>query len=198
MSVKLHIGAGSVSLDGWINIDLNPGPGIDRVLDVTAGLPYRDVTHIFAEHFLEHLPLPAALSFLRECRGALADDGVLRLTTPNLDWVWLTHYRPPEELTPADALVACLEINRAFHGWGHQFLWNAAMLERALRTAGFAAVQTETRGESAHETLRGVERHDPSPDLPDHPHILIMEASGRGEQSAWSELDPYLRDLEIT
>jgi hypothetical protein len=197
MSVKLHIGAGSVILEDWINIDLHPGPGIDRVLDVTEGIPFQDVSTIFAEHFLEHLPLPHAIAFLRDCRRALRDDGIVRLTTPNLDWVWLTHYRRPEELAPADAVLGCLEINRAFHGWGHRFLWNGSMLDRALRAAGFADVKQQTRGESAHPALRGVERHDPSPDLPDHPHILIVEASGRAAERPWAELEPYLRDLEI-
>ena len=30
---------------------------------------------------------------MRESRRVLRDDGVLRLSTPNLDWVWVTHYR---------------------------------------------------------------------------------------------------------
>src|SRR5262249_9289542 len=47
---KLHIGSGPQILPGWVNVDNLPYPGVDKVLDVTAGLPFRDVDFIFAEH----------------------------------------------------------------------------------------------------------------------------------------------------
>ena len=59
------------------------------------GLPFADVASIYAEHFLEHLALDDGLAFLAECRRVLRPDGILRLSTPNLDWVLLTHYRGP-------------------------------------------------------------------------------------------------------
>ena len=89
---KLHVGCGQVALPGWVNIDNQPLRGVDRVLDVTQGLPFRDVSFIFAEHFIEHLSWEDGLKFLKECRRALSDGGVLRLSTPKLDWVWATHY----------------------------------------------------------------------------------------------------------
>ncbi|MDQ2978064.1 MAG: hypothetical protein M3R62_02505, partial [Acidobacteriota bacterium] len=90
---RLHIGCGSEAIPGWLNIDSRELPGVDRVLDVTRGLPFENVSAIYAEHFLEHLSLDHGLEFLSRCRQALRDDGVLRLSTPNLDWVYLTHYR---------------------------------------------------------------------------------------------------------
>src|SRR5437763_14389901 len=87
--MKLHIGAGTSPLAGWTNVDILPYPGVDAVLDVTRGLPFENVELIFAEHFLEHLSLADALRFIGECRRVLNDDGVLRVSTPNLDWVWL-------------------------------------------------------------------------------------------------------------
>lgn len=201
MPSKLHIGAGTAILEGWVNIDILPGPGIDHVLDVTRGLPFQDVGAIFAEHFLEHLELPAALRFLAECRRVLRPDGVLRLSTPNLDWVWLTHYRAPESMSGPEPLQACLEINRAFHGWGHRFLWNAPMLEGALRRAGFGIVAFRTYGESERDELRGLERHEASPDYGSHRHVVIAEAWGTGAPENSEALDllmePYLRDLAV-
>jgi hypothetical protein len=92
---RLHIGCGQQSLAGWINIDNQGLPGVDQVLDVRHGLPFSGIAAIYAEHFLEHLSLDEGLAFLAECRRVLRDDGVLRLSTPNLDWVMLTHYRGP-------------------------------------------------------------------------------------------------------
>lgn len=196
---RLHIGCGEAILDGWVNVDAAALPGIDQVLDVREGLPFDDVELIFAEHFIEHLPLGDALAFFRECRRVLRPDGVLRISTPNLDWVWLTHYRPPRELSGDEAMTACLEINRAFHGWGHQFLWNEETLRNALRSAGFEKVTPCSYGESKQTALRGLERHERAKDLPEATHVLIVEARGtaRDEAGFAEKAGPYLRDLKI-
>lgn len=187
--MKLHLGAGPQALPGWVNIDNEPYPGIDRVLDVRDGLPFEGVERIFAEHFLEHLSFEDALRLLGECRRVLRPDGILRLSTPNLDWVWLSHYRPPEELSPEHARVACFELNRAFRGWGHQFLYNPAMLTAILREAGFGEIVFCRYGCSNHPDLQGLERHPGAADLPGAPHVLVAEAFG------FSKAEPSLRDL---
>lgn len=175
---RLHIGSGPQILPGWVNIDNVRYPGVDRVLDVTGGLPFRDVRFIFAEHFIEHLDLHAAMYLLRECRRVLGDDGVLRLSTPNLDWVWATHYR----LGAGDsqAVDDCFHLNRAFRAWGHQFLYNEATLTAVLNDAGFANVVRREYRHSDHAALRDLERHERSPDVDGLADILIVEAWGRG------------------
>src|SRR5262245_55537926 len=121
---RLHIGCGNSPIPGWVNVDQFPLAGVDRVLDVGEGLPFENVSFLYAEHFLEHLSLQEALAFLRGCRRVLAPSGVLRLSTPNLDWVMMTHYRIRDWTSDGEAVEDCLKTNRAFHGWGHQFLWN--------------------------------------------------------------------------
>jgi predicted SAM-dependent methyltransferase len=175
---RLHIGAGQESIPGWINIDNQPLPGVDQVLDVRQGLPFTEVASIYAEHFLEHLTLDEGLAFLAECRRVLAPEGVLRLSTPNLDWVMLTHYRGPAT-DDKDAQVDCFRLNRAFHAWGHRFLYNRATLSAAVRTAGFGSTVFRTYGESDRPEFSGLERHRTWEDTPELPHVLIVEASGR-------------------
>ncbi|MEO1367171.1 MAG: hypothetical protein AAFX50_08330, partial [Acidobacteriota bacterium] len=126
------------------------------------------------EHFLEHLPVAAALDFLVECRRVLAPGGWLRLSTPNLDWVWRHVYRP--EASEAERALGGLHANRAFYGWQHRFLWNRPLLERALGGAGFGDVRFCRWGESSIEAFRGVEQHETYPDTDDVPHVLIAEA----------------------
>jgi len=176
---RLHIGCGQQAIAGWINIDNQGLPGVDQVLDVRKGLPFADVASIYAEHFLEHLGLEDGLGFLAECRRVLRPDGILRLSTPNLDWVLLTHYRGPEA-ADAEAREDAFRLNRAFHGWGHQFLYNRAMLASALKSAGFARVSFGRYGESDVPELNGLERHETWVDTPELPHVLIVEASGAG------------------
>ena len=195
---KLHLGCGPQILPGWVNIDNQKYPGVDRVLDVTKKLPYENVQYIFAEHFIEHIAYPDAVNLLRECRKALRDDGVLRLSTPNLDWVWVTHYRL--DSTEQDAVSGCFYLNRAFRGWGHQFLYNETTLKATLAEAGFSQFDRVEYGESKHEELRGLERHEKSPDYGTLSHILILEASGRGGRPADHVTQPradYLRDLGV-
>jgi predicted SAM-dependent methyltransferase len=197
---KLHIGCGDEALAGWVNVDLSPYPAVDVVQDVTEALPFTDCPFIFAEHFIEHLTFPEARSFLGLCRKALADGGVLRLTTPNLDWVWATQYHPGRWGGAPEAIEDCFRLNRSFYGWGHHFLYNLDTLARVLQAAGFAAVETCVRGESRHPELRGLERHELYPDTPDLPHILTVEAHGRSEPATEIEiagLADYRRDTEM-
>jgi predicted SAM-dependent methyltransferase len=195
---RLHLGCGPVHLDGWTNIDNQQYPGVDYIHDLRNGLPFRKVKYIFAEHFIEHIPYEGTQELLRECRRVLVSDGVLRLTTPNLDWVWATHYRA--EMNEDVAMTACFAMNRAFHGWGHQFLYNEATLRATLFGAGFSRVDRVEYGESTHEALRGVEHHPKSDDFGSLSHILIVEASGRGgkfPQSAKEIRGEFLRDVKL-
>jgi predicted SAM-dependent methyltransferase len=176
--LRLHIGSGNVRLPGWTNVDAQRLPGVDVVADVTRGLDFADAGAVFSEHFLEHLAIDDALRFLLEAHRVLAEGGWIRLTTPNLDWVWLTHYKLAGEA--AARREAALAINRAFRGWRHQFLWNREMLAEALAACGFEEVRWCRRGESELPFFRDLERHDTYGDDEEMPHILIVEAR-RGE-----------------
>jgi predicted SAM-dependent methyltransferase len=175
---RLHIGCGQEAIAGWVNIDSRELPGVDRVLDVRQGLPFERASAIYAEHFLEHLALEDGLAFLRECRRALAPEGVLRLSTPNLDWVYATHYRTGIGIADDAKVHDCFQLNRAFHGWGHQFLYNRSTLVAALKASGFRTVTFHHYGESPVAELRGLERHRTWEDTEELPHVIIAEASG--------------------
>ncbi len=172
--LRLHIGSGNVRLPGWLNVDVQRLPGVDLIADVRQGLPFENVEAVFSEHFLEHLALDDALRFLAEVHRMLADGAWLRISTPNLDWVWLTHYRLEGEA--AERRAAALAINRAFRGWRHQFLWNREMLEEVLAACGFEEIRWCRRGESTLAYFQGLERHETYGDAAELPHVLIAEA----------------------
>lgn len=174
---RLHVGCGRARLDGWVNIDNQSLPGVDVVADVTRGLRFSDCEAVYAEHFLEHLRIDQALDFLEEAHRVLGEGGLIRLSTPNLDWVWLTHYRL--EATAELKTEMAIQLNRAFHGWEHQFLWNREILGECLEACGFDGLEWCRYRESRHEVFRGIERHETYEDTPELPHVLIVEA-GRG------------------
>ncbi len=198
---KLHLGCGPLALDGWINIDNKPYPGIDLQWDLANGIPIDRARFIFAEHFIEHLTYEHASSFVKNCRAALRDDGVLRLSTPNLDWVWAVAYRPYAWQSSADAQRDCFVANRAFRAWGHQFLYNAQTLIALLRNGGFDEITFHPYGESDLAELRNLERHPRDLDDPSMPHVLIAQARGRRdvrEIEGAQFIADYLRDLSAT
>jgi len=86
-------------------------------------------------------------------RRVLHPGGVLRLSTPNLDWVWATRY--PREGRVESRIRATLHTNRAFYGWGHRFLWNHETLTCALAVTGFRDLEWCRYGESRVPFLRG-------------------------------------------
>jgi predicted SAM-dependent methyltransferase len=179
--LQLHLGCGPLALDGWINVDNQPYAGIDFRWDLSRGIPFRNARYIFAEHFIEHLSYQQGAEFARGCRAALRDDGILRLSTPNLDWVWTIAYRPAQWTSEDEALSDCFVVNRAFRGWGHQFIYNLTTLTALLQNAGFANVRMLRYGESDTAALSGLERHEQYQDSPELPHVLVIQASGRRE-----------------
>jgi predicted SAM-dependent methyltransferase len=176
--LRLHVGSGPLVRPGWINIDNRRYPGVDRVLDVTRSLPFENVSYIYAEHFIEHLPYDAGAKFLEACRRVLRPDGVLRLSTPNLDWVWHTQYHPREWQGAGEAVRDCFWMNKSFRAWGHQFLYNLPALTETLKAAGFDSVRPRRYGESDDPALVGMEQHEAYTDTPDLPHVIVVEASG--------------------
>ena len=183
----LHIGSGSQRIEGWVNIDKEPLPGVDLILDVTRGLHFKRARGIFCEHFLEHLTLEEAVRFLIFARRALAAEGRIRISTPNLDYVWLTHYRVGGD--QRSAMRSALRLNRAFHGWGHRFLWNEALLQAVVTACGFRDVRWVRRGESDYGPFAGLERHKPYLGRSQYSDVLIVEArNGPDDRVSSSEV----------
>src|SRR5258708_3754569 len=118
---RLHIGSGRERMEGWVNVDNQALPGVDVVADVTLGLQFSNVEAIFAEHFIEHLRIDLAVGFLREAWRVLGRGGWIRLSTPNLDWVWSTHYRLGGE--PGGNSAAALRTNPALPSWALPLPW---------------------------------------------------------------------------
>ena len=178
---KVHVGCGPKALlPGWCNTDVRPFPGVDAVLDATQPWPFRDLTHVFGEHFIEHLEIDAAIRFLVHAGAALAPGGRIRLSTPNLAWVVHAHFAldPPSlERRIEDTLA----MNRGFYGWGHRFLWTEEMLRLVMTAVGYEDVEAFAYGESRDPELRGLERHGGYVVEGGHPSVIILEGV-RGER----------------
>jgi predicted SAM-dependent methyltransferase len=159
--LRLHIGCGERQLDGWVNIDL-AGACADYVWDLRRPLPVEpgSVDAIFHEHFLEHLPLEAALGSLRECHRLLAPGGTIRIGVPDFG----RHVRSYldqdgflEQIRPGRP-APIFAINELVYSYGHRSMWDATSLLLALTETGFDQVLVQKFGES---------RLVPAPDTPE-------------------------------
>jgi SAM-dependent methyltransferase len=96
--LRLQIGAGTSTLEGFVNCDLHAGPTVDHVFDCQRRWPFPDAvaSEVYASHMLEHLADP--LAFFREAHRVLQPGGVMTLRFPygghKAAWWDITHLRP--------------------------------------------------------------------------------------------------------
>lgn len=172
---KVQVGCGPHNLmEDWWNVDIRAFPGIDAIMDATAPWPYEDLDFVFGEHFLEHLTLNGGIKFLTHAGNSLKPAGIMRLSTPNLDWVLHTHHTPGVT-DPGEAVAGALRINRAFHGWGHQFLYSEPMLAHLAEEMGFEGFSFFSYGESDTPELQNLERHGKFRVSDGHRSIVVAE-----------------------
>lgn len=174
---KIQIGCGPKNiLPDWWNVDIRDFPGIDCVMDVTQPWEFTGIEYIYGEHFLEHLTLEGTVNFLRHAWHSLSDRGMIRLSTPALEWVLSTHMNlaEPDSKTRVAQTFA---INKAFHGWGHQFLYSQEVLTELLENLGWTNIRYCKYGESQHVALRNLERHGKYRIYNGYPSVWIVEAS---------------------
>lgn len=171
---KLQLGAGVTTLPGWLSTDIVPASERVVYLDVTKPFPFNNDTfdYIYNEHIIEHISWHEGSLMLQECRRVLRPGGTIRIATPDLE-VLIGLYNHPREpfnkefinwitnrfLDGIDDCKASFVINNAFRNWGHQFLYDAELLEMAMQNVGFTNIQRYLPGKSDDENLCGIESH---------------------------------------
>lgn len=164
-NLLVNLGAGSAGREGWVNVDIRPGPNINCVYDCRKRLPFADesVKGIFSEHFVEHIDYTEELPyFLSECCRVLKKGGAFRIVVPDAErylrayclggWDKLREIRPLDE-GKVDTYLRCkyttpLElINVVFRqGEEHKFAYDFETLRFVLNRYGFSEVLLQEYG----------------------------------------------------
>ncbi len=107
--LKLNLGCGSSTPNGWVNVDYALGARLARIpmfrtvnkriklfnLDwndsihihnLTKPLPWKDasIDVVYTSHTLEHFPQRGGLNLLKECHRILRQGGIIRIVVPDL------------------------------------------------------------------------------------------------------------------
>ena len=192
---KLALGSGAMTLDGWLCTDLVPVKPSVMYLDAVRRwpIPAASFRYVLCEHMFEQLPYDAGLRLLAEARRVLDPNGVLRISTPDLDVVrllpdsqdpdvqeyvrWSNRtFGSPAERKEADSAVHAL--NRVMRSWGHSYLYDESTLRHALQLSGFEQIRRCLPGESEYMELLGGDRHAALiGELPNRVESLILEAT---------------------
>lgn len=196
---RVQVGCGPKHLrEEWWNTDLRTFPGIDEVMDAAKAWRWKDrLEYVYAEHFLEHLALEDAVSFLAHAGQALSIGGRIRLSTPGLEWVMKTHFSFASPESPKH-LSDTFAANRAFHGWGHQFLYSKGMLQWLFESLGYGSIEFFGYGESSIAALRNLELHGGYSIVEGFPSVWIIEGE-RTEKAITpsAEVLPILEEAYI-
>lgn len=169
--LKINIGCGNVKFPGWVNTDLpesskNFSAVPDVYLDIREKMPIKSghVQFLYCEHVIEHLSPEQADFFLQEAYRVLKRGGVLRIATPDLEYIikkyssrswqdqdWLSWPEYKFIQTPAQML------NIALRWWGHQYVYDKNELLRKLKEAGFKDCQSKDFQKSTYRELKNLE-----------------------------------------
>lgn len=172
--LRLNVGSYSNHLDGWIDIDLNRDPeGRCFRMDATKPWPFGAgcAEAVNSEHFIEHLTPEDARLYLREAFVALRPGGVIRTSTPSLGGLTEMYTEGDPSTLDAhrahgyEAATHGAMFNNYFYLWGHSQIYDLETLRGLLEEAGFEQVEEQGFGQSRHELLRGIDRHDAGPAL---------------------------------
>ena len=84
--MKLNLGSNDKHIDGFLNVDLLPGPGVDMICPAQDLSCIEDcsVDEILAEHLFEHFTFYQANRALSEWFRVLKDGGQLIIEVPDL------------------------------------------------------------------------------------------------------------------
>lgn len=174
---KLQIGCGANILEGWLNADISLYVCRRGAIYMDASkkfpLPDNSIDYIYSEHIFEHLSYEQGLNMLKECHRVLKHNGVLRLATPNFQFLINLYLNPTKEINQKyikwhsklflnkeiDKESPIYVINNFHTSWGHQIIYDYSTLSVLLTRTKFKKVYPCKIGLSEYNELLDIEHH---------------------------------------
>lgn len=186
---KLYVGCGDQKLDGYVGCDLRALPNVHlacRAWDISRYC--QKLSEIYSRHMVEHLTYEEAKLTLKDWHMALADDGIVRIEVPNIDfaiaqWSRAVWTRGSLEQRYSDARWGFA----GFFGWQrecnpeqpdynqsywdvHKSGYNAEAMQFFLEDAGFCDVSITFEG----FTEKQLRRRNLAANASDNCHLIAV------------------------
>lgn len=148
----LHLGCGNINLDKFINIDAFPHKHVHYVQSIDRLPAFTDhsVDFIYACHCLEHFRYNQTESVLGEWFRVLKNEGVLRLSVPDLDKlvsIYQKNNNDPDVILPP--LMGGQNNKYNYHFTA----FNVVNLTKYLKNVGFVTVHEWEPDGDQHEII---------------------------------------------
>lgn len=161
---KLHFGAGSLILEGFLNSDM-----LGQVpINIGRKLPFSDeeIDLVYTSHVIEHLPKEDFKFFLGECLRILKKGGINLIAIPSIEKLtsilygknqtkiailqsyFSSRFMEEESFSPSEYL------NLVMRGFDHKYLYDFDLIKHLANKAGYGSVDRIANSDVPDEILR--------------------------------------------
>lgn len=144
--LRLHLGAGPINMQGWVNIDAREASHIHVTANNFDLVEFADgsLAEIYLCHVLEHFSFEESETLLRNFRKKLKPGGTLRISVPHFDQLVAIYQANANDLEIVkQALMGGQDYEYNFH----KSIYNPALLSALLVKCGYEQPQTWTTEE---------------------------------------------------
>lgn len=141
---RLHLGCGSVKLEGFINIDAVFTPAIDfrcRLNRLYDFFPENSISEIYICHTLEHLPARFLSLYLEQFHHILKKRGILRISVPDIEKCLAVSKKQQWSDAHLDLLQGVMGGGQDHQYNYHKLFFWPDYLRRKLKNAGFKNIE---------------------------------------------------------
>ena len=137
--MKLHIGCGSVKIEGYVNVDIRYLPNVDVVdnAEFLRKFQNKNVTEIYACHILEHFSRWHVDAVLKRWYNVLQPNGSLVLSVPDFEAI-ANHYVKHQDIKK---LIGLIYGGQDYPENQHHCCWDFVSLKETLESVGFFNVK---------------------------------------------------------
>lgn len=138
--LKIHLGAGPINIQGWINVDARAYDHTHLVANGFDLAEFSDgsISEIYMCHVLEHFSFAEAESLLRDFKRKLCVGGVIRISVPSFDKLIEVYLDGNNNL---DLIKLAVMGGQDYEFNFHKSIYNHSSLCKLLESCGYLNVK---------------------------------------------------------